>query len=142
MKIRTDKNTRNLHKNILLRSEFPYLKKEVKEFLLNLIEDAHDYEQEINKLKISTKEFFTKTTQIKHESNNYIHLRYTFSSGIKNRLKDLDMSQVSLSATCNLSTKSICEILDFNRNITINNIEKIAESLGCTALDLIKLGEI
>lgn len=68
------------------------------------------------------------------------YLRVILAHNIKQLRNKLDISQEYLADLCQLHRTYISDIERGNRNISIDNIEKIANALQVTPSDLLKEG--
>ena len=65
-------------------------------------------------------------------------LRETLSKNIKARREEIGLSQEALADLCGLHRTYISDIERCQRNVSIDNVERIAQALGVTASDLLK----
>lgn len=65
-------------------------------------------------------------------------LREILSTNIKKYRADLNISQEELAFKCELHRTYISDVERNNRNISIDNIEKIANALNVAPADLLK----
>ena len=65
-------------------------------------------------------------------------IRKVLSENMRKLRSDLGLSQESLADTCGLHRTYISDVERCERNISIDNIEKIAEALNVSASDLLK----
>lgn len=73
-----------------------------------------------------------KKTPVKPSKNLKI-----FAQNIINRRKMLNISQERLAELCNLHRTYIGQVERCEKNISMDSMEKIAEALGLTVLDLL-----
>lgn len=113
-----------------------------KKFVLNLIEDINDFEKLndfiIQDLKRALQDASCMKANVQKGGD---HLKILFSNGLKIRMRGLGFNQAKIARESKVSAKYISELLDGRRNPTSNQMEKIAEALGCTAMDLLDIGE-
>ena len=65
-------------------------------------------------------------------------LRETLSKNIKARREEIGLSQEALADLCGLHRTYISDIERCQRNVSIDNVERIAQALGVTASELLR----
>lgn len=68
-------------------------------------------------------------------------LKEMFADGIRKILRKKRFSQKYLAYACELSQPYISRILDCQTNPTMSTMQKIAESLDCTVLEILEIGK-
>jgi transcriptional regulator with XRE-family HTH domain len=68
--------------------------------------------------------------------NNQLHIQYRFGKAIRQRRRELDLSQEELAENAGLHRTYISSIERGQRNPSLENIEKIAKALCISISDL------
>lgn len=68
-------------------------------------------------------------------------LLHIFGINVRQRREELGISQEKFAELCGLHRTYISDLERFQRNISINNIEKIADALGTEAYTLLMIPE-
>lgn len=68
-------------------------------------------------------------------------LLHIFGINVRQRREELGISQEKFAELCGLHRTYISDLERFQRNISINNIEKIADALGTEAYTLLVIPE-
>lgn len=118
---------------------------EAKRFILDLMNDVSDYERLLRTLTNDLRNIVDKLNslqiiQTKKLNTESLPLHTLFGIGMKARMSLLGVSQARLEKETGISQRTLGPIIDGRTNVTSRTMERIAEALEATALDLIELG--
>jgi len=140
--MRTSRSERILHASFLKNLDASKLNGP-KQFVFNMMDDIDDYEKAVDLLHSDINRalgvLVTLSANRKKES---LPLSDIFGFGIRSRMAGLCMSRKKLSNDSGISEKIVGRICDGRHNPCMDTMEKIAEALGCTAIDIIEYGEV
>lgn len=70
------------------------------------------------------------------------NIKVKFGKQLKIKRNNLNLSQEAFALKCNLDRTYIASVENGKRNISIINIEKICNALGCTISDFFEFKEV
>lgn len=111
-----------------------------KDFVFRLGDDVANLEGVIEDVRNYITQILAALPEAKGKRADSLPLRSLFASGLRFKMQSNKISAVKLSRLSRLSEKSIGRVLDGSANSCVDTLEQIAESLGCTALDIIEMG--